>query len=127
MLPLLDSCRDAEGGVWSWGRGEWGRLGHNDASDCLVPTRIECDELPLATEAYAGEAHSACVLRDGRCFTWGSGHALGLDPSALTEDDMPASWASAGNYEWAPSDVLLERQAHAPKLVEGFYDRVMPE
>ena len=33
----------------------------------------------------------------------------------------------AANYEWAPSDVLLERQAHAPKLVEGFYDPVMPE
>ena len=64
-------ARDAEGGVWSWGRGEWGRLGHNDASDCLVPTRIECDELPLATEAYAGEAHSACVSADGVVYTWG--------------------------------------------------------
>ena len=65
---------------------------------------------------YPSQIHScfASVLRDGRCFTWGSGHALGLDPSALTEDDMPASWASAGNYEWRPGDEDRRWQAHAP-------------
>uniref|UniRef100_A0A7S3BM21 RCC1-like domain-containing protein n=1 Tax=Haptolina ericina TaxID=156174 RepID=A0A7S3BM21_9EUKA len=62
---------DTDGGVWSWGRGEWGRLGHNDSSDLLTPTRLEaCDEMGVGT-ALAGEAHSACLGRDGSVHTWG--------------------------------------------------------
>jgi hypothetical protein len=36
-----------EGGLWSWGRGYAGRLGHNDQGDRMVPTRV-------ATERFGG-------------------------------------------------------------------------
>jgi len=63
--------RDVDGGVWSWGRGEWGRLGHSDSVDALAPKRLEeCDHLGPAACAYAAESHSAC-LTDGVIYTWG--------------------------------------------------------
>ena len=31
---------DTEGTVWTWGRGEWGRLGHDDAADALEPEPV---------------------------------------------------------------------------------------
>ena len=65
-------AQDTDGGVWTWGRGEWGRLGHGDASDALVPTRVEeCDELGRVVGAVAAHSHSACLLGDGQLYTWG--------------------------------------------------------
>jgi len=68
---------DADGGAWSWGRGEWGRLGHGDSSDCLTPTRIEgggethSKALPKLSAAFAADAHSGCLTEDGTVYTWG--------------------------------------------------------
>lgn len=64
---------DADGVCWSWGRGEWGRLGHNDASDCLEPTRIEGCEVggKGATFLGAGDSHCASLGADGAAYTWG--------------------------------------------------------
>ena len=64
-------ARDAEGGVWTWGRGEWGRLGHNDAGDCLVPTRVEYADVASVAGAQAGDSHSGCLAPDGTVYTWG--------------------------------------------------------
>jgi len=63
---------DENGGVWSWGRGEWGRLGFGDSSDVLEPLKMdEMCEAMKPTIARAGEAHSACVGADGVLYTWG--------------------------------------------------------
>jgi alpha-tubulin suppressor-like RCC1 family protein len=65
-------ARDVNGGVWTWGRGEWGRLGHGDAGDCLEPTRVEGVELdlPAVSKASVGESHCGCLV-DGIVYTWG--------------------------------------------------------
>jgi alpha-tubulin suppressor-like RCC1 family protein len=68
--------RDVEGGVWTFGRGEWGRLGHGDASDCLEPTKVEAHSaLRYAFEgvqsAQAGEGHTGVLGADGVAYTWG--------------------------------------------------------
>ena len=63
---------DVNGGVWTWGRGEWGRLGHSDSLDLLEPKRLEeCDYLGAIGAAFAAEAHSACLAADGTVYTWG--------------------------------------------------------
>jgi len=83
--------RDTEGGVWTFGRGEWGRLGHGDASDCLVPTRVEAPSraLQAATQgvlvAQAGEGHTGVLGADGITYTWGRNEhwQLGYEVSGL--------------------------------------------
>lgn len=68
---------DAEGYAWSWGRGEWGRLGHGDSSDCYEPTKIEGGgethsvALPKLTAAFGADAHSGCLTVSGEVYTWG--------------------------------------------------------
>ena len=32
---------DTERGMWSWGRGEWGRLGFGDSADQLEPQQLD--------------------------------------------------------------------------------------
>lgn len=77
---------DAEGGAWSWGRGEWGRLGHTDSSDCYEPTRIESEELgPRVRACLAGDVHSGALAPDGSVYTWGRNEnwQLGYEVSGL--------------------------------------------
>ena len=59
--------------VWTWGRGEWGRLGHGDSSDAYVPTHLESvtDDGLQPTAAVAAEQHSAVVGGAGELLTWG--------------------------------------------------------
>mmetsp|Transcript_2444 Transcript_2444/g.5129 ORF Transcript_2444/g.5129 Transcript_2444/m.5129 type:complete len:396 (-) Transcript_2444:289-1476(-) len=63
--------QDTEGRVWTWGRGEWGRLGFGDSSDVLEPQHLEACDALSPTAAHVGEAHSSCVSADGRVYTWG--------------------------------------------------------
>ena len=115
---------DRSGAVYSFGDGGAGKLGHGDARSQWTPKRIQGLAGIAVQSIAAGEAHSVCAT-DSSFYAWGS-LATGLREAETEAFPQPAP-GSAGNYEWAPSDVLLERQAHAPKLVEGFYDRVMPE
>jgi len=59
---------DAEGEVYSWGRGRSGVLGHGDENDRAVPSRIA--SLKLVESITAGD-RSAAIDERGRLFTWG--------------------------------------------------------
>lgn len=67
-------------GVWSWGSGDGGRLGHGDITDRLEPTRIESLANEIVVQISAGIWHSAAVValppftRGGLLYTWGSGY-----------------------------------------------------
>ena len=115
---------DRSGAVYSFGDGGAGKLGHGDARSQWTPKRIQGLAGIAVQSIAAGEAHSVCAT-DSSFYAWGS-LATGLREAETEAFPQPAP-GSAGNYEWAPSDVLLERQAHAPKLVEGFYDPAIPE
>ena len=105
----------ADGGVYSFGDGGGGKLGHDDGGAMhWVPSRVRALDGVRAVAVSAGDSHSMCALRDGRVLVWGCGRALGLEQSLLSEVDQPASWSSAGNHEWVPGDEQRRWQAHAP-------------
>jgi len=112
------------GGVYSFGDGACGQLGHDDGGKMhWVPTRIKAlDGLQVAAVA-AGAAHSLCVLRDGRMLSWGCGGALGLEPAFLSDrtfdDTLSQSWgSSSGNdYERVSGGAGRRWQAHVPTAV----------
>ncbi|XP_037084977.1 probable E3 ubiquitin-protein ligase HERC1 [Pollicipes pollicipes] len=63
-----------DGRVYSWGDGDYGKLGHGNTVTQKYPRRVDG---PLAgktvTTVSAGYRHSACVTADGRLYTWGEG------------------------------------------------------
>jgi len=65
----------AEGDVYSWGWGAWGRLGHGDELDCLSPTMLGRTALANspAVCVAAGKFYSAAVASDGSLWLWGWG------------------------------------------------------
>ena len=82
---------DVEGGVWSWGRGEWGRLGHGDASDRLSPE----------------------LLEEGPHLAPASAHAVSA--RAETPPKYPASHAHAPSYATAPWPAHVDASVKAQR------------
>ncbi|OQR93330.1 hypothetical protein ACHHYP_02654 [Achlya hypogyna] len=67
-----------EGGVYTWGRGDDGQLGHNTKASLHVPTRVA--SLQHVVAVACGRAHSVAVDLKGTLYSWGSGEdgALGI-------------------------------------------------
>ena len=60
----------ADGALWSWGNGYYGRLGHGDEQRQLLPKKVEA----LAGRrvvAVSGSYHSLAVTADGALWSWG--------------------------------------------------------
>jgi len=80
-------------GVWSWGSGDGGRLGHGDLKDRLEPCRIKTFENEIVIQVEASTWHSVAVValtpfaRGGLLYTWGSGyHGMHLLLTRISED-----------------------------------------
>ena len=63
----------ADGGVWSWGDGRHGRLGHGDEQDQLLPKKVEAFAGQRVVAVSAGPSHSLALTADGTVFAWGEG------------------------------------------------------
>ena len=63
----------ADGGVWSWGWGAFGRLGHGDQQSQLLPKKVEAFDGQRVLAVSAGEYHSLTLTADGAVWSWGSG------------------------------------------------------
>ncbi|XP_060526978.1 E3 ubiquitin-protein ligase HERC2 [Cylas formicarius] len=63
------------GTLYTWGRGNYGRLGHGTFDDCLVPTPVAALGGHHVTRVAcgSGDAHTLCVTSQGRVFSWGDG------------------------------------------------------
>ena len=69
----------AGGEIYTWGRGEYGRLGHgDDCRDKVVPERVELDlgdeALNFIVDVSLGGSHSCALTRDGPRRLVGSRH-----------------------------------------------------
>jgi len=67
----------ADGAVWSWGCGGWGKLGHGDEQNQLLPKKVEAFAGRCVVAVSAGGDHSIATNSDGAVFTWGKGGDLG--------------------------------------------------
>jgi len=70
--------------MWSWGWGDFGRLGHGDYVDVFLPKSVAAFEGVRVKQVACGDSHSAAVLADGRLQTWGRNQngQLGLGNTA---------------------------------------------
>lgn len=65
----------ANGSLYTWGRGNYGRLGHGTSEDCSVPTMVLAlsGEFVTKVACGAGDAHTLCVTLQGKVYSWGDG------------------------------------------------------
>ena len=91
----------ADGAVWSWGYGVWGRLGHGDQQQQQLPKKIEGFAGQRIVAVSAGEYHSLALTADGAVFTWGKGEDACLGHGEdLSNQLLPKkieAWAPAGH------------------------------
>nr|CAB3252556.1 probable E3 ubiquitin-protein ligase HERC1 [Phallusia mammillata] len=81
----------ADGSVYSWGDGDYGKLGHGCSLTQKMPKLIEGPlTRRVVTCVSTGYRHSACVTQDGQLFTWGEGDygRLGLGDNTSRNEPM---------------------------------------
>jgi alpha-tubulin suppressor-like RCC1 family protein len=78
-----------DGAVWTWGKGGYGRLGHGDEDERLVPTRVAAldgdgdgdgdgDRVGTGSRVVrvsVGDGITMAVTQGGKLFVWGDGQA----------------------------------------------------
>lgn len=62
-----------DGEVYTWGRGDDGRLGHGDNGWKYVPRIIQSLTGQVVAHVTCGSYHTAAVTTDGALYTWGGG------------------------------------------------------
>lgn len=76
MHQILSSAAiSANGTLYTWGRGNYGRLGHGKSTDCSVPTIVSAlnGQHVVRVACGSGDSHTLCVTNQGRVYSWGDG------------------------------------------------------
>jgi len=63
----------ADGSVWSWGDGDYGKLGHGNRQNQLLPKMTEALAGRRVVTVSAGGEHSLALTADGAVWSWGCG------------------------------------------------------
>ncbi|XP_050406209.1 uncharacterized protein LOC126821757 [Patella vulgata] len=87
----------SEGGVYSWGDGYKGKLGHGDQGSRFLPTKIDPAwfDGDCIIQVASGGIHSCALSSEGHVFTWGCGsdgrlgHPEGKGHRYLFRSDTP--------------------------------------
>ncbi|XP_027837521.2 probable E3 ubiquitin-protein ligase HERC1 [Aphis gossypii] len=96
------------GEVYSWGDGDYGKLGHGDVATHKEPKLIQGPFIGKVIELVsAGYRHSAAVTSDGQLYTWGEGDhgRLGhgdcnprfIPTLVKSLSDMPVGYVACGS------------------------------
>jgi len=64
------ACTES-GTLYTWGKGQYGRLGHGDVSDVTVPRRMTALDGRRVVSLATGGCHGAVVVEGGDVFAWG--------------------------------------------------------
>ncbi|KAK8472662.1 hypothetical protein PHAVU_002G274700 [Phaseolus vulgaris] len=64
-------CVSSSGGLYSYGWGKYGQLGHGDFEDHLVPRKVETLIDKFISQVSGGWRHSMALTSSGQLFGWG--------------------------------------------------------
>ncbi|XP_076870833.1 LOW QUALITY PROTEIN: E3 ubiquitin-protein ligase HERC2 [Brachyhypopomus gauderio] len=72
-------CLTDDDMVWSWGDGDYGKLGRGGSDGCKVPMKIDSLTGLGVTKVECGSQFSVALTKSGAVYTWGKGdyHRLG--------------------------------------------------
>jgi len=61
-----------DGTLWTWGRNQYGQLGHGDCKTHKLPRRVEALEKKICIKAAAGGQHSLVLTEANKVYAFGS-------------------------------------------------------
>lgn len=64
---------DSPGQVWSWGDGDYGKLGRGGSDGCKTPKLVEKLQDLDIVKVCCGSQFSVALTKDGQVYTWGKG------------------------------------------------------
>lgn len=80
--------------VWSWGWGDFGRLGHGNSSDLFIPQPIKALSGLVIKQIACGDCHCLAITGDGVVHSWGRNQngqlGLGNNEDALVPRKVTA-------------------------------------
>ena len=68
----------ADGSVWSFGDGDYGKLGRGGSDGCRIPMIVPSLSDKDVMQVACGSQFSACLTRQGAVYTWGKGEYFRL-------------------------------------------------
>ena len=87
-----------DGTLWTWGRGNYGQLGTNDAISRSTPVTTFAGGTNWK-QVSSGEQHTAAIKTDGTLWTWGRGTEGQLGTNDTTTRSTPVT-TFAGGTNW---------------------------
>ena len=67
------ACINEDGDTYTWGSGEFGKLGHGDCSNCLAPKRVQYLVGKKAKGIACGSGHTVVIAENGLLYSFGHG------------------------------------------------------
>jgi alpha-tubulin suppressor-like RCC1 family protein len=95
------SAIKTDGTLWTWGNGNFGRLGNNDTTDRSTPVTTFAGGTNWK-QVSAGYSHTSAIKTDGTLWTWGNGSSgrLGREYTSKQIILTPVT-TFAGGTNWA--------------------------
>jgi regulator of chromosome condensation len=80
---------DRNGQVYSFGRGNYGQLGHGGEDDSLIPKRIMTLSGKSIIQIACGDHHSLALSKSGELYSWGYGEMFQLGNGLEADEYLP--------------------------------------
>lgn len=66
----------SNGELYTWGRGNYGRLGHGNSDNVMIPTLVTAlnGHMVVYVACGSGDSQTLCVTASGIVFSWGDGN-----------------------------------------------------